>query len=165
MSKPIKFFVDIPTWESLTPEQQEGPGYPITVGYDSIEDYFRHITAASPTALADEVVERVLAALEDKQEHGGGTDPGPEQKRKRRRKRAPPSDAALMTMEDFAPTVGFGKRMIEKFVAEGMPSVGDGHSRRVKVKEAQEWVIKRLQDGGSDVLHRARLDARKRGSK
>lgn len=84
MTKPIKFFIDIPPWESLTPEQQEAPGYPITVGYESIEDYFRHITAASPTAMADEVVERVVKALDDKKKAGPTPPP------------APPSDDAIV---------------------------------------------------------------------
>lgn len=84
MTKPIKFFIDIPPWESLTPEQQEAPGYPITVGYESIEDYFRHVTSASPSAIADSVVERVAAALDDKQKAGPNAPP------------APPSDDAIV---------------------------------------------------------------------
>lgn len=168
MAKPIKFYIDIPSWESLTPEQQEAPGYPITVGYESIEDYFQHITPANPSPVPDDVVERLVKALEDKGKPPTTTpalasDGNDEPAKKGRRKHRPPSDARLMTIEDFASSIGFGKRMVERFIAEGMPTVGDRRSRRVLVQEAQEWVIRRLQDDGSDVVHRAKLDASKRG--
>jgi hypothetical protein len=86
----------------------------------------------------------------------------PSKPTRRSRKRVPPSTAALMTLEDFAATVGFSKRKVEQFVAEGMPTVGDYRSRRVLVTEAQEWVIQRLRDDQSEVVHRARADARGR---
>ena len=118
MTKPIKFFIDIPAWESLTPEQQEGPSYPITVGYESIEDYFRHVTAASPTAIADSVVERVAAALDDKKRVGPAAPP------------APPSDDAIvdqrtapvpkdlylrLAREGAFPSVKIGKRICARW--------------------------------------------------
>lgn len=160
MSGKFNFIIDIPPWEALTKEQQEAPdGYPIYIGYPSWDDAVAHakvLVAATQTEsvpvetkdLAEEVADRVV-------EKTMGRKDG-------KRKEGPSPDARLMTIEDFASTVGFGKRKVEQFVAEGMPTVGDRRSRRVLVKEAQEWVIRRLQDDGSDVLHRARADASKR---
>lgn len=118
MTKPIKFYIDIPPWDSLTPQEQEAPGYPITVGYESIEDFARHITAASPTALADEVVQRVVKALDYKKARQATTPT------------APPSDDAIvdqrtapvpkslylrLAREKAFPSVKIGKRICARW--------------------------------------------------
>lgn len=114
-----------------------------------------------PESLLSPVMTMIGAWLS---EQGPPQHPEPQQRTRNRRKLPRPPDAVLMSLDDFAATVGFSRRKIEQFVAEGMPTVGDRRSRRVVVKAAQDWVIQRLQDDGSDVLHRARADARKRRS-
>ena len=92
-------------------EEQEGPDYPITVGYESIEDYFRHGTAASPSAIADSVVERVAAALYDKKMAGPAPLP------------APPSDDAIVDQR----TAPVPKDLYLRLAREGaLPSVKIG---------------------------------------
>lgn len=112
-----------------------------------------------PESLLSPVMTMIGAWLS---EHGPPQFPEPQQRTRNRRKLPRPQDAVLMNLDDFAATVGFSRRKIEQFVSEGMPTVGDHRSRRVVVKAAQEWVIKRLQDDGSEVVDRARADARKR---
>jgi hypothetical protein len=182
MSKQTEFVIDIPAYESLSDEQKAEAehGYPIS--FPTFEDALAFARAMAPKQssergrpsqpapsasplmglLAGELAEGLVTLGEQRpelvQRLAGVLG-----------RAAPPSapGALLMTKEEYAERIAFSVRKLDQFTAAGLPTFGKGRSRRIKVREADAWLLAHSEGDGSppDDVALDALAAAKRRSK
>lgn len=56
---------------------------------------------------------------------------------------APPEEPKWMKLIDYARSRQIGRRTLDRLIADGFPTKGSGHLRRVAVADADAWLERR----------------------
>lgn len=55
----------------------------------------------------------------------------------------PPDEPKWMKLKDYCVSRSIGRRTLDRLIAQGFPTKGVGHSRRVVVADADAWMERR----------------------
>lgn len=56
----------------------------------------------------------------------------------------PPPRLIYMRRASYAARVGFGLRKLDELIAAGLPTIGEGRTRRIDVEQADAWLAEHL---------------------